>query len=368
MRRTLRRPRLAIRKRVVLGAAMCINATGCTSSTEQSQTLTPATLEAVTSTVLAGTVGTEVTPAPTVRVKDRNGNPMQGVQVFFTVTAGAGTPQSVSKRTGADGTASVAWTLGWNRGANSLAASAGGGSLVFTATADAGPPAFLRRLTDVRLGIAGTTLGEPLAVRIDDRFGNSVAGVAVSFDVISGGGTVGGSIATTDYAGIARSGPWTLGAPGENVVRASSPGLPPVAFTLAALGSGGLAGLSYELENTTIGSSSHSGVTSRIVFGQNGEFSLQVTVRPGQGDSVLLEGHGVYWTSDSVILLKYAGGFLSSLFQALSLWPPDGPADSDTGSILGDAIKILRCWGEDLTASGPIAAWTSRGNSRMCRQ
>jgi hypothetical protein len=79
-------------------------------------------------------------------------------------------------------------------------------------------------------------------------------------------------------------------------------------------------------------------------------------VRPGQGDPVLLEGHGVYWTSDSVIFLKYASGFQSSLFQALSLWSPDGPADSDTGSILGDAIRILRCWGEDCYDS----VWTYR--------
>lgn len=356
MRPTLHRPRLAIRTSVVLGAAACIVAAGCTSSTEQSQAPTPATVEALTPTSLVGIVGTAASPAPTVRVKDRDGNPMQGVQVFFTVTAGGGTPQSVSKRTDADGTASVAWTLGWNRGANSLTASAGLGRVVFAANADAGPPAFLRRLTDVRLGIAGTTLGEPLAVRVDDRFGNSVAGVAVTFDVISGGGTVGGNVASTDFAGIAISGPWTLGAPGENVVRASIPGLQPVAFTLAALGSGGLAGLSYELESAMIGSSSHSGVSSRIVFGQNGEFSSQVTVRPGQGDPVLIEGHGVYWTSDSVILLKYASGFLSSLLQALDSWPRDGSADSDTGSILGDAIKILRCWGADCYDS----VWTYR--------
>lgn len=354
MRCTL--PRLVTPKSTVLGAAACFVAAGCTSSTEQSQALTPTTLEALTPISLTGTVGTEASPAPTVRVKDRNGNPMQGVQVFFTVTAGGGTPQSVSKRTDADGTASVAWTLGWNRGANSLAASAGYGSVVFTATADAGPPAFLRRLTNVRLGIAGTTLGEPLSVRVDDRFGNSVAGVAVTFDVISGGGTLGGNVATTDFAGIATSGPWTLGTPGENVVRASIPGLQPVAFSLAALGSGGLAGLSYELESVAIGSSSLSSVSSRIVFGQNGEFSTQVTVRPGQGNPVLLEGHGVYWTSDSVILLKYASGFLSSLRQALDSWPLDGSADSDTGSILGDAITILRCWGEDCYDS----VWTYR--------
>jgi hypothetical protein len=356
MRRPLHRPRLRIRKSVVLGAAACIVAAGCTSSTEQSPALTPTRLEALTPTSLVGTVGTEASPAPTVRVKDRNGNPMQDVQVLFTVTSGGGAPQTVSKRTDADGTASVAWTLGWNRGANSLAASAGHGSVVFSATANAGPPAFLRFVNNVPLGIAGTTLEELLAVRVVDRFGNPVEGLAVTFAVISGGGTVGGSVATTDFAGIAVSGPWTLGAPGENVVRASVSGLQPVAYTLSALGVGGLAGFSYELEGTTIGNASHSGVSGRIVFGQNGEFSTEVMVRPGQGDPVLLEGHGVYWTSDSAILLKYASGFKSSLFQALSLWSPDGPADSDTGSILGDAIKILRCWGEDCYDS----VWTYR--------
>src|SRR5688572_31210166 len=138
MRRTLHRPWIMIRKSRVLGAAACIVAAGCTSSTEQSQALTPTTLEALTSTSLAGIVGTAVSPAPTVRVKDRNGHPMQGVQVFFTVTAGGGTPRSASTRTDAGGTASVAWSLGWKPGANSVIASAGNASVAFSATAETG--------------------------------------------------------------------------------------------------------------------------------------------------------------------------------------------------------------------------------------
>src|SRR5687767_11493448 len=71
---------------------------GCTGSIEPSH-VNPTTLEAVTPVILNGTVGAEVSPSPSVRVKDGNGNPMQGVPVNFRLTFGGGTLRSAAAQT-----------------------------------------------------------------------------------------------------------------------------------------------------------------------------------------------------------------------------------------------------------------------------
>jgi hypothetical protein len=61
-------------------------------------------------------------------------------------------------------------------------------------------------------------------------------GVAVTFTVSAGGGTVAGGSATTNSAGIAGVISWVLGAtPGMNTLTASAAGLPPVTFTATGL-------------------------------------------------------------------------------------------------------------------------------------
>jgi len=81
-------------------------------------------------------VNTNVAVAPSVKVVDGFGNPVSGVTVTFTVTAGGGLVTGGTATTGADGTASVSgWKLGAAVGANTLVATAPGGlSATFTAT------------------------------------------------------------------------------------------------------------------------------------------------------------------------------------------------------------------------------------------
>src|SRR5215217_7252581 len=59
--------------------------------------------------------------------------------------------------------------------------------------------------------VAGTVVPTPPAVRVVDVDGNSMAGVAVTFSVGAGGGTVEGGTATTNANGIASVSKWTLG-------------------------------------------------------------------------------------------------------------------------------------------------------------
>lgn len=77
-----------------------------------------------------------------VRVTDQFGNAVAGATVDWAVTSGGGSVNPTESVSGADGTASAAWTLGPTLGAQGVQASATGltGSPVsFTATASAAP-------------------------------------------------------------------------------------------------------------------------------------------------------------------------------------------------------------------------------------
>ena len=81
--------------------------------------------------------GTEVPTRPAVRVLDEGGEPVEGFDVTFAVTAGDGSVSGAAQTTNTDGIARVgAWTLGATPGTNTLEASAGalaGSPVVFTA-------------------------------------------------------------------------------------------------------------------------------------------------------------------------------------------------------------------------------------------
>ena len=79
--------------------------------------------------------------------------------------------------------------------------------------------------------VSGTAAITP-AVRVVDQRGQPRGGVSVTFAVTAGGGTLGSTSATTDEAGHATAGSWTLGpVAGANVVTATAGRLGPVEFT-----------------------------------------------------------------------------------------------------------------------------------------
>lgn len=61
-------------------------------------------------------------------------------------------------------------------------------------------------------GLIGLLLGNPLAVKVTDAFGNVVAGVPVAWSVLSGGGLLGSATTQTNASGIATN-TWSLGLP-----------------------------------------------------------------------------------------------------------------------------------------------------------
>ena len=88
---------------------------------------------------------------------------------------------------------------------------------------------------DAQTGPAGAALANPLAVVVT-RDGSAASGVSVSWNIVSGGGTLGGASSATNGDGIATM-TWTLGpAAGAQSARASVADASgsPVAFTATA--------------------------------------------------------------------------------------------------------------------------------------
>ncbi len=98
------------------------------------------------------------------------------------------------------------------------------------------PAALVIHSGDGQTARTGTEAGEPVRVRVTAQSGTGVSGVAVSFEVAAGGGSVPSSTALSDANGIASPGRWTMGAPGPQELRASVAGLGEVVFHATALG------------------------------------------------------------------------------------------------------------------------------------
>ena len=197
----------------------------------------PAAISKVAGDNQSATVGTAVATAPRVKVVDAQGNGVSGVSVTFAVASGGGSITGATATTASDGTAAVgSWTLGATPGANTLTASATGlASVTFTATGTAAAPvptAITKVAGDNQSATVGTAVATAPRVKVVDAQGNGVSGVAVTFAVASGGGSVTGGSATTGSDGTAAVGSWTLGAtPGANTLTASATGLTAVTFT-----------------------------------------------------------------------------------------------------------------------------------------
>jgi len=193
-----------------------------------------------------GVAGAALHDSARVRVTDKLGNPLAAVRVTFTVATGGGSSASGAV-TAQDGTASTPWLLGRTAGANTLTAylccdpaSPSASLVTLTATGIAGAASQIVSVSgDGQRAPLGASLPIAPAVQIRDVNGNGVAGVAVTFTVTSGGGTMGGITSVTtlsDLVGKASVG-WTLGtAPGPNTLRATALGLTgsPVIFGVSS--------------------------------------------------------------------------------------------------------------------------------------
>ena len=167
----------------------------------------------------SGPVGTTLANPLVVQVADAFGNPIPGVDVAWTIDGG-GSVSSATTTTGADGQTSVTRTLGTTAVTQRTLASVdglAGSPVTFVHTATAGAASGLTIVSgDDQTGPVSTELPIPLVVAVKDGDGNPVPGVAVSWVIGLGGGSVTPTTSSTDAAGQATAA-WTLGStPGIN--------------------------------------------------------------------------------------------------------------------------------------------------------
>jgi hypothetical protein len=207
-------------------------------SGEKTAPAVPTTIAASSGTSISGVAGAVVSPAPSVIVSDQNANPMGGATVTFVVVSGGGSITGSTATTDASGIATVgAWTLGRSAGPNVLTASLGTLTVTFTATGAAGAAATLTKSAgDAQVASAGVAVPIAPSVIVKDANGNLKSGTAVTFAIGVGGGSVTGATPSSNAAGVAAVGSWTLGTnSGSNTLVASAAGVPSVTFNATAL-------------------------------------------------------------------------------------------------------------------------------------
>src|SRR5205814_2245001 len=113
----------------------------------------------------------------------------------------------------------------------------------FTATGTAGAAATIAANSPTsQTATAGTAVSSPPSVIVKDANGNPVTGVAVTFAVAAGNGTITGRNRTTNGSGVATVGSWTLSATaGSNTLTATSRPHARRTVTFTATGTAGAA-------------------------------------------------------------------------------------------------------------------------------
>ena len=155
-----------------------------------------------------------------VELRDQSGNPLQGVQVMFSVTSGGGTLSATIVTTDSNGRAESTLTLGPEPGTNTVTVSVTGiqDEQTFTAEGMRIPKTFAIISGNDQEGPPGTALETAFVVEVSDQFNTPFAGAQVTFSVSGGGGTLSATSVTTDSDGRAQS-ILTLGPhPGTNTV------------------------------------------------------------------------------------------------------------------------------------------------------
>lgn len=196
---------------------------------------TPTTLLRVGGDAQTGSPGAPLVEPLVGRLLDAGESPVAGMEVSFSPAEGSGSVTPAAATTDPAGEARTSWTLGDAAGRQSVVASvAEGPNAVFTAMAEP-PHALLIHSGDGQVARTGRETGEPVRVRVVSRLGAGLSGVAVAFEVTAGGGSVPSSSAVTGADGIASPGPWTMGDPGPQELRATAPGVNRVIFRATAL-------------------------------------------------------------------------------------------------------------------------------------
>ena len=154
----------------------------------------PATVSIISGDNQTGVTDEALANPFAVEVRDQNGNPMAGVTVTFTVSAGGGSLSDTSVRTDANGQAESILTLGSETGTNTVEVSAENIEETVTFNAEATlPPSTPTTLSilpdDNQDRLTDETLMAPSVVQVHDQGGNPLENVTVTFTVLGDDGS-----------------------------------------------------------------------------------------------------------------------------------------------------------------------------------
>jgi hypothetical protein len=141
-----------------------------------------------------------------------------------------------------------------------------------------------------QLAVSGTTVQTPPSVRVTDANGQGVGGVAVTFAVTNGGGSVTGASPVTDATGVATVGSWTLGNGATNTLSATVGSVAGSPVIFSATSATQIVVTTQPPTNTTSGAN----------------FSVVVELRSANGSVVPITGHAL------TIGIQSGGGTLNA--------------------------------------------------------
>jgi len=169
--------------RLLTGVILAAATTACSSNAP-----TASTMAIVSGNGQSAAVGSSVSAPLVVLVTDQNGAPISGVVVTFDVPTGA-VAGTQSATTDASGHASTALTLPTVSGTDTVTAwvQAISNPVIFTVTANAGPPATLTIVGgNNQTANAGLNLINHLAARVLDQYANPLSGATVDWTTTAG--------------------------------------------------------------------------------------------------------------------------------------------------------------------------------------
>ncbi|MCE7951081.1 MAG: autotransporter domain-containing protein [Xanthomonadales bacterium PRO7] len=198
-------------------------------------------LQIVSGNNQSGPAGTSASAPLTVQLTS-NGVPVANQSIAWTVSSGQATLGATSSISDGNGNASITFTYGTAPGPLTIQASVGGSQVTFNASAYA--PAVNAISGSSQTGQVGTTL-QPFVVQIGPAGSTgsgvqssspaALGGIAVTWSVLQGGGSLASSQTVTDASGRT-SNTLTLGTnPGTNLVQATVAGAGSITFSAIAI-------------------------------------------------------------------------------------------------------------------------------------
>ena len=247
-----------------------------------------------------------------VKVTDAWGKTVRGAAVTWSVLSGGGTLAAPTSYTGADGIATMSYTLGTTAAQQQVQAASPNftATAIFTLTNSTPVQAQIMRVSGSgQAAEAAAELPQPLVARVSQLSGAPAAQYRVVFKVMSGGGKVNAAdsaIVTSDAAGLVQV-TWRLGSqPGlTQQVKAYLPGLPAQVIYFDATSYGLAAMLQW------LSALSHSGIAGRPLSDSLAARVVDATQQPVRNypvDFTVMAGGGAVNGTAAVRVLTNSQG------------------------------------------------------------